>query len=89
MPSIALTCQAAWIDNGKAYVRWSDKTVQEFSSAADLQAYITNQLDKDVLRALALAKAFNTGVTAPNLTAMVGKTITGDTGAAQNIVRYA
>lgn len=91
MPAISVTCQNIRRVNGKGYVRWSDKSEQEFTSAPELrqtvrQAMETNEV-REFLRMLALAKWLTVNPTLDNPALLSGRTITLDLDAPANLVR--
>lgn len=89
--AISLTCQNVRRINGIGYVRWSDKTEQEFTSVADVRrqcrAMVENGEVKEFLRLALLAKWLTVDPTLQNPNLVIGRTITVDLDAAANIVR--
>lgn len=77
MPSRSLTCTKVTKRNGKAYIRWSDKTELEFASLQDAKDYANSVVnDLDFLRKLALGRYFQLDPTAVNPNMIEGRTVT-------------
>ena len=67
---------------GKIYVRWSDKTEQEFDSLAQLRETVRDALQdgglRDMMRTLLLASAMKAANDGSLLQSLEGKTISMD-----------
>jgi hypothetical protein len=67
---------------GKIYIRWSDKTEQEFESLAqirdDIKGAIQDNGLKDIMRLLLLASAMKSANDGSLLASLEGKTISMD-----------
>lgn len=91
MPAISITCQSVRRVNGRGYVRWSEKTEQEFDSAQQVRqqvrAYFQTDEAREFLRNLLLAKWVHVNPTLDNPALITGRTITIDLDAAANLVR--
>lgn len=85
--AVSVTCTKVHRDNGKTYVRFSDKVELEFTSLADVQNYIRSVTSKDQLRALLLAKLLEVSPDGSNASLIEGRTVTVDLSLASNIVR--
>jgi hypothetical protein len=84
----SLTCTQTAIRNGKAYLRFSDKSELEFDSIQQARDYVRSVLDnEDVLRAFFVLKALDIAVDGSALSQMEGKTITVNPSLAANLVR--
>jgi hypothetical protein len=64
---------------GKIYVRWSDKTEQEFDSLAQVREAVRNVLQdgglRDIMRTLLLASVMKNSTDGSLLQSLEGKTI--------------
>lgn len=78
MASLSLTVQKLFRRNGKAYINWSDKTQQEFSSLADVREFASISGDdaKTLARKLALSRYFQLDPTAATPGLIEGRTVT-------------
>lgn len=67
---------------GKIYIRWSDKTEQEFESLAQLRDEVRGAIQdgglKDIMRTLLLASAIKSANDGSLLQGLEGKTISMD-----------
>ena len=81
----SLTCRKVNRSKGKVYVRWSDKTEQEFASEDEMRQWLDATLTDDVLRAMLMTKWLHNPSGNPNL--IEGKTVTLDTAHPSNVVR--
>lgn len=67
---------------GKIYVRWSDKTEQEFDSLAQLRETVRDAIQdgglRDMMRTLLLASAIKSASDGSLLQSLEGKTISMD-----------
>lgn len=86
--AISVTCTGVRVQNGKAYIRFG-KTEREFSSLQQAKDEVRKyaQDATDFLQMLVIAKYLHVDPTASNPSLLIGKTITVDLDAAQNIVR--
>lgn len=80
----SLTCRKVVKRGKKFYVRWSDKTENEFASEQEARDYVTATLNEEVLRALMVARWLEDFTGNPKIE---GKTITLELSHPGNIVR--
>lgn len=83
----SVTCTRVVRAGGKARLRFSDKAELEFESIAQARDYVRSVLDKEVLRAILVAKALAAAADGSSLTALEGRTCTEDLSLASNVVR--
>lgn len=80
--AVSLTVTGSRVVNGRTYIRWSDKTEQEFDSLAEARAYVRDVLDdvrvKDLLRAIVIAKAVRPGAAGNAVASLPGTVATAD-----------
>ena len=85
--AVSITCTRIFQSGDKWYVRWSDKSENEFSSLADVKDFVRDRLSRDALKAIGLAKWMEVNPTGSNPALLIGKTITADLSLAANLVR--
>lgn len=85
--AVSITCTKTVRQNGRAYIRFNDKSELEFSSIAEAVRYVRSVLDKDVLKAILIAKALEASPDGSALASLEGRTCTADLTLAANVVR--
>lgn len=78
MPPRTIRCRQIRQQGGKIFVRWSDKSENEFESRAGIRQFIRQQLTEDVLKALLLAAVLEDAADGTPLSQCDGKRITLD-----------
>lgn len=78
MPQRRIRCRQVRQQGGKIFVRWSDKSENEFESRAEIRQFVRAQLTDDVLKALLLAAVLEDAAEGIPLTQCDGKRITLD-----------
>lgn len=88
--AVSLTVTGVRTSNGRTYVRWSDKTEQEFDGVQAARDHVRDILDdvnmKELLRAIVIAKAVRPGAAANAVANLPGAVITADMTIA-NVIR--
>lgn len=78
MPRRTIRCRNIRQQGGTIFVRWSDKSENEFDSRADIRRFIRSQLTDEVLKALLLAAVLEDSADGTPLSQCDGKRITID-----------
>ena len=86
MPQRRIRCRQVRQQGGKIFVRWSDKSENEFESRAEIRQFIRSQLTDEVLKALLLASILEDASDGTPLTDCDGKRITLDWTAISKLV---
>lgn len=91
--AVSIQCRSVRRASGKIFIRWSDKTEQEFDSLEQIKDYVRERVQgdaaKDFLRAVAILKALRS---TPDMSgaaaALESRTMTLDESLAANMVRF-
>lgn len=73
---LSLTVNRVRRIGGRVYVRWSDKTEQDFGSLEEAREKVASKLDRETLRALALSRYLFIDPNGTNPGLIEGRTIT-------------
>lgn len=76
MPRRTIRCRQIRQSGGTIYVRWSDKSENEFESRAEIRRFIRSQLTDEVLKALLLAAVLEDAADGTPLSQCDGKRLT-------------